>query len=138
MNRFLLHVFPEIDRFPTPADAEQALKKAMSHRRSWVIGLSFSIIIIYCLALALMFEFMDRNTVYYTWLPPLMILLIPLFYMMLLGWPFRRHIQRSLREQLAESGIPVCIQCGYDLTGNESGMCPECGNEFAERFRPYD
>jgi len=20
-----------------------------------------------------------------------------------------------------------CIRCGYDLTGNESGVCPECG-----------
>ncbi|MEE8170687.1 MAG: hypothetical protein V3T70_09075, partial [Phycisphaerae bacterium] len=23
--------------------------------------------------------------------------------------------------------IPVCIPCGYDLTGNVSGRCPECG-----------
>ncbi len=22
-----------------------------------------------------------------------------------------------------------CQQCGYDLTGNESGRCPECGSE---------
>ena len=21
----------------------------------------------------------------------------------------------------------LCIKCGYDLTGNESGVCPECG-----------
>ena len=20
-----------------------------------------------------------------------------------------------------------CLHCGYDLTGNESGVCPECG-----------
>ena len=23
----------------------------------------------------------------------------------------------------------LCIQCGYDFTGNESGVCPECGTE---------
>ncbi len=23
-----------------------------------------------------------------------------------------------------------CVSCGYDLTGNVSGVCPECGNEF--------
>jgi hypothetical protein len=23
----------------------------------------------------------------------------------------------------------LCIKCGYDLTGNESGICPECGTE---------
>jgi len=22
----------------------------------------------------------------------------------------------------------ACAACGYDLTGNESGVCPECGN----------
>jgi hypothetical protein len=22
-----------------------------------------------------------------------------------------------------------CVQCGYDLTGNESGVCPECGTK---------
>lgn len=26
-----------------------------------------------------------------------------------------------------------CRKCGYDLTGNESGTCPECGTE-AERL----
>jgi hypothetical protein len=22
-----------------------------------------------------------------------------------------------------------CLRCGYDLTGNVSGVCPECGND---------
>ena len=22
----------------------------------------------------------------------------------------------------------LCLKCGYDLTGNESGVCPECGD----------
>jgi hypothetical protein len=22
---------------------------------------------------------------------------------------------------------PVCTRCGYNLTGNTSGVCPECG-----------
>jgi len=29
-----------------------------------------------------------------------------------------------------------CISCGYDLTGNESGICPECG--FAVGASPLD
>ena len=24
-----------------------------------------------------------------------------------------------------------CLKCGYDLTGNESGVCPECGSEVS-------
>ena len=26
-----------------------------------------------------------------------------------------------------ERGQFVCMRCGYDLRGNESGRCPECG-----------
>lgn len=25
----------------------------------------------------------------------------------------------------------MCLRCGYDLTGNESGVCPECGGDIA-------
>ena len=34
--------------------------------------------------------------------------------------PLRRHRRRR-------KGL--CLKCGYDLTGNESGTCPECGSE---------
>ena len=26
--------------------------------------------------------------------------------------------------------FPHCVSCGYDLTGNETGACPECGQRF--------
>ena len=26
-----------------------------------------------------------------------------------------------------------CVKCGYDLTGNVSGVCPECGEPVADR-----
>lgn len=26
----------------------------------------------------------------------------------------------------------ICDQCGYDLTGNTSGVCPECGVVIAD------
>jgi predicted amidophosphoribosyltransferase len=45
-------------------------------------------------------------------------------------WLNRKRIQRSLRQQLLTAGIPICIACGYDLTANESGRCPECGKPF--------
>ncbi len=34
--------------------------------------------------------------------------------------PLRRHRRRRKGE---------CTGCGYDLTGNESGICPECGSK---------
>ncbi len=38
--------------------------------------------------------------------------------------------RRSRRRHRLASGC--CIRCGYNLTGNVSGVCPECG----ERIRP--
>jgi hypothetical protein len=37
------------------------------------------------------------------------------------------RILRSLRTALRERGHEICVPCGYDLTGNVSGICPECG-----------
>ena len=37
--------------------------------------------------------------------------------------PLRRHRRRRKGE---------CIGCGYDLTGNESGVCPECGSKTGQ------
>ncbi|NOT01044.1 MAG: hypothetical protein HOP29_10490 [Phycisphaerales bacterium] len=31
------------------------------------------------------------------------------------------------------SPLGHCKHCGYDLTGNESGVCPECGTELVKR-----
>lgn len=33
----------------------------------------------------------------------------------------------ALRPRSGPAGRPVCHKCGYDLTGNVSGICPECG-----------
>ena len=42
-------------------------------------------------------------------------------------WYWRHRYRRFLRKRLNALGIPICIKCGYDLTGNVSGVCPECG-----------
>ncbi|MHC5112286.1 MAG: hypothetical protein ACYTHJ_20710 [Planctomycetota bacterium] len=39
----------------------------------------------------------------------------------------RFEVQTRLRMKLYASGVPLCIACAYDLTGNTSGVCPECG-----------
>ena len=45
-------------------------------------------------------------------------------------WPVRRRITHNLRRILNERGLPTCLKCGYDLTGIESGVCPECGTKI--------
>ena len=36
-------------------------------------------------------------------------------------------VVRDLRLNRAKSNHAQCGACGYNLTGNESGVCPECG-----------
>ncbi|MCG3136732.1 MAG: hypothetical protein HJJLKODD_00568 [Phycisphaerae bacterium] len=40
---------------------------------------------------------------------------------------FRKNFQHAARAELNKLGFSVCIQCGYDLTGLTSAICPECG-----------
>jgi len=42
-------------------------------------------------------------------------------------WDCRRRVRLRLREMLSKRGSMLCGACGYDLTGNTSGICPECG-----------
>ena len=35
-----------------------------------------------------------------------------------------------LRKQLRRRKKGLCLKCGYDLTGNTSGACPECGERI--------
>ncbi len=44
-------------------------------------------------------------------------------------WIWRHRFRRFLRERLNTLGIAVCIQCGYDLRGQEQTRCPECGTQ---------
>ena len=50
------------------------------------------------------------------------------------AYPFVYFVRQRPRErQIArrrEHG--QCIHCGYDLTGNQSGTCPECGRDTVE------
>ena len=43
-------------------------------------------------------------------------------------WPMVRQRER---ERLAKAGR--CARCGYDLTGNTSGICPECGTTVSQK-----
>ena len=38
---------------------------------------------------------------------------------------YRWDRPHELRRQRRAKGL--CVHCGYDLTGNVSGVCPECG-----------
>jgi hypothetical protein len=47
---------------------------------------------------------------------------------MLIGWAIWRIKYRKYRE------CSICSTCGYDLTGNVSGICPECGTPIPKEL----
>lgn len=52
----------------------------------------------------------------------------------LLAWlPFRFVDRRRRRAAEARRIRGQCVSCGYDLTGNRSGRCPECGTAVSYR-----
>jgi hypothetical protein len=58
---------------------------------------------------------------------PILFLSTPLW-AILWAWIWTRVRNRLFRRQPGYR----CLACGYDLTGNVSGRCPECGNLIAE------
>lgn len=45
----------------------------------------------------------------------------------LLGLPVAFWLASNRSQKDATEGAPTCMKCDYDLTGNVSGICPECG-----------
>ena len=50
----------------------------------------------------------------------------------MLAWR-RLAAREPLRKRRRRRGL--CTECGYDLTGNASGKCPECGVPVSPRAR---
>jgi hypothetical protein len=44
-------------------------------------------------------------------------------------YPTIAFIRSSIR-RWRRRGHGLCVKCSYDLTGNESGVCPECGTRI--------
>lgn len=56
-------------------------------------------------------------------------LFIPLWVLLLGSWASILIVVCRWNEKLRKQGN-LCRACTYDLTGNESGICPECGTEL--------
>lgn len=49
----------------------------------------------------------------------------------LMSFPFWTLLRGPVR-RLFRRWRGRCLRCGYDLRGNESGICPECGEEVSD------
>lgn len=59
---------------------------------------------------------------------------LPLWASVLLfsAYPFVALIGSRARLRHRRRVRGLCVECGYDLTGNVSGKCPECGTEIKQ------
>ena len=51
----------------------------------------------------------------------------------------RDRSRHRIRQYLYARGVPLCLECGYDLSGEDASAtprCPECGEPLSERENP--
>lgn len=124
--------FAELELFDTPAARKEAWDRAIRVSvKTWQC-LCFLVgnVVVMLVALWILGRFLVQShvglagilcgfAVTYAWL-----------------WLGAKFIRRSLRAQLNEQGISVCMKCGYQLRGHVEARCPECGRTFnASRLR---
>lgn len=61
-----------------------------------------------------------------------------MLFMLLLGSPVFGAMWAYMYVEWCNAQVPAhhCVSCGYDLTGNVSGQCPECGETHIVTPRP--
>lgn len=56
------------------------------------------------------------------------LLVLPSILLLFVGLNFVSIAEQRCRERRDREARGQCPSCGYDLTGNVSGVCPECGD----------
>lgn len=114
----LFKIFPELKQFPAQerrALFDNARRAAIRERPLAFVLLIVTAILVCCVA-AFVFHFRFSVATLFCF---------PVFAV----WPVtsRATMRRYFWHTLATRGKPICTNCGYNLTGNTSGTCPECG-----------
>lgn len=126
----LLFNLPELELFPDPKQARQALeaaKAALSRRVRVLRWLAASLIGVAVLEGLVEFRLIGVWTRSYFFARYTILIAGALLAGRVELWLGRRRIERHLRQTLNEQGIRVCMHCGYDLRGAVTHRCAECG-----------
>ena len=119
--------FPELERLPTKKARRRAMSIAMAELS---MRCPYWVAIPGIAAVSLVIHFsVPRLGISMAWQVVVWGLIVAATVMScwVLFLSFKKTIQRTLWRILVQEGIPCCTSCGYDLTANTSGICPECG-----------
>ena len=119
-------ILPELSYFPNAKARRRALSRATAemHGLAWIAGFA-------CLAGFVGF-WSFGPLVRRLGMPPIaeylsLALFICVSATVLFAVTFRTRIRCSLRRQLKDQGVKLCLACGYDLRLLPHDRCPECG-----------
>lgn len=121
--RFWARWFPELLRFQSP---ETALKGIGRYHR---LGITVIYLAVFGSFLCLYFYWLDDHVP--QGIRPGLFGLGSVLSGFIAYLLLCQRIRKGLRRDLRVEGVMLCIPCGYDLTGNQSGVCPECGKAVA-------
>ena len=101
---------------------------------AWLCGFvssiaSGSILIVEATTLSVSWEPFGRSGLA-DWLPISLMFLFWVLFSMLASVLINKSSLRRRRK------LGLCVRCSYDLRGNESGVCPECGEPVTVGDRP--
>ncbi len=128
-------IYPELRRFPT-AEAREKAAQAVALRGRATVAIAIRFLLGFALLLAFGYaiaRLLTSISIARLVAMPITMLLCSAALLVVFVWamwPERKRLRRFFREELCKCGLPTCLGCGYNLTGNTSGVCPECGTEI--------
>ncbi|HNO80350.1 MAG TPA: hypothetical protein PKN33_20060 [Phycisphaerae bacterium] len=93
---------------------------------TWFLTIVFGVLVF---AAYYKFTFLIGPSPFYSLIAPALFLEIVIIFLLLLPIWLAVIVFRRSRYKNIVTNNEICAQCGYDLTGNESGVCPECGSD---------
>jgi len=143
MNRVHKWLYPELHAIDGRRDLEYKVRELIQRgslapsREALRPNLSYALVVLIFVAyFAIWWAFPGLPFV-----PPLLASLLPGILALtggLLLVLVKRNVRRkAIRRAMVRCGIPICVDCGYDLKGTESpDPCPECGSAYPELGDP--
>jgi hypothetical protein len=141
MTRFLSWLYPELKAFGNEENRRKALAKCTTlfgkeNWLSWVLGLGGSML--WAAIWRLNIASPLAEYLFMAGVPkPIGIVILSLSLMVVIVallaiglWIETPPTRERLRKLMTEEQDRYCQSCGYNLTGNVSGVCPECGESI--------